>query len=38
MARAGAIELATGEEHLIELRFDQGRRRDFRPHLPLIVG
>ena len=38
MAGAGVIELAAGEEHLIELRFDQGRRRDFRPHLPLIFG
>ena len=40
MARQRVITIQTGEEHLLELQFDGGRRRitrDFRPELPLIL-
>ncbi|MCZ7598845.1 MAG: VOC family protein [Gammaproteobacteria bacterium] len=37
--RAGLVSTATGAEHVLEIGFDgelRGRRRDFRPRLPLV--
>lgn len=37
--RTGAVTLASGPEHLLEMTFDggtQGRSKDFRPALPLV--